>query len=118
MRFLRAYLDAIQRNTAGEMSDKLIEWYTNELSSERQPEELTPVFRTFVTRCFGCMTVSETLGFGGYDTVGGTGARLWEAGFFMCEFLAANAHLVQGKRILELGSGQSRSKILPKVLDV
>ena len=36
---------------------------------------------------------------------GTTGLSLWEASFFLADYLIANAQIVRGKRVLELGSG-------------
>jgi predicted nicotinamide N-methyase len=34
-----------------------------------------------------------------------TGAAVWDAAIVLAEFLAANPHFIQGKRVLEVGAG-------------
>jgi predicted nicotinamide N-methyase len=39
--------------------------------------------------------------------VRGTGSRVWPASLELAHFIAANKHVVRGKRVVELGAGIS-----------
>lgn len=122
LRFLRAFLDAIARNSSGEVDDDMIEWYTSELQvihthartpsvsavsdvffpaqAQPRPEHeggppAKPHCKTYYTT-LGCVTMRTKTGFGGYETVGGTGNTLWEAAFYMCDFVLSSGDLFSG----------------------
>ncbi len=65
----------------------------------------SPLYRTFTTP-LGCITVRVIDGFGGYEKIGGTGARVWEASLPLCECVCAGGSgMFGGKRVVELGTG-------------
>ena len=106
LRFVRLYLDAVAKHSTGEVHDELIEWYTGQLQvslpylvcayitlpdtrHQAQPTPqheggslAPPFYKTYMSR-LGCVTMSMRSGWGGYETVGGTGSTLWEAAFHM-----------------------------------
>jgi hypothetical protein len=96
LRVLRLYYIAIDEQNI-EYDEDMIEFYTTIM--ERQPPPLTegistppPCHRTFLFDDGASATCMVHRGFGGAT---GTGARLWEAGIFMCEYIAANPHIFQ-----------------------
>ena len=50
------------------------------------------------------------------DTIDGTGGVVWGSARILCEYLVANPELVNGKRVLELGSGTGMTALLCKAL--
>lgn len=52
----------------------------------------------------------------GSGTVVGTGGTLWDASYILCQFLERCPNIVQGKKVLELGSGLGLGAIGAKVL--
>lgn len=103
-RLLRAYSEAVEKAGIEDVSDRLFETI-----SALQPH----VHETAGHLSYDVPLVSN----GSQDEVGVTlvlkvelhhnevGLRMWEAGFFLTEWLLAFPNAVNGKRVLELGAG-------------
>lgn len=96
-RFLKKYISLIE-NSGHEVHDELMQEFMLLLRNDRQ-DDLDLHYLTFSLK----EDVTATVRVAGYCNQ--VGMRIWEAGYYLSEYVLQNADRFCGKRVLELGSG-------------